>query len=602
MKKSALVLLLFLSFGDFSIAAEKPLGVETFTSVGAFANAVVSYFPKVQGPVKAVQGDLLTVGLGAKDGLKAGVTLVLWRDGKEILHPVTGAVIGRAEEEIGEAEVIDAGAATTELRIIKRLKDPRPGDKARITPKKIGLALLPLRGDRPDIVRELADRLNDSGRFSVLDIGKTADFLKDRKQRDSSLIKELGRAFGLDMVAALEMYPSEQGKLLMTVKLFYSEDARTLDTITALLDLTTKQDSFGEVKPFFAPAVEEKNITAGEKAVSANLPIDAKLIAVADLEGSGALNYVFSDGAKLHIYRLEQTAWREEWSGPAVSGSGDIQHINLDVADINGNGRPELFVTAMRSDEVVSAVIEFQEGAFRRIAEVPGFLRVVYYPGKGNLLIGQGYDPRSFFKGKPRRYSWADGKYIPGPEFPLPEGLELYGFTYALMGEAKPLLIALNDKEQLVVYSNDSAIWKSEEKYPSVGMAVTKPLTGVEAAFLKEGASAGRDAPPVVNREEIKIKGRILTFDMNGDGRDEIVLPKNLKSTLTGFAGGGVSVLRWTGSRLEQQLSIKDVPGLVLDLQALRESGGDVRIAALVFASGGLFKSDTVRLISYAVK
>jgi hypothetical protein len=329
--------------------AEKPLGVEEFTSVKELANSISSYFPKVQGEVKTVQGDILTVALGSKDGLKTGITLVLWRSGKEILHPVTGVVIGRTEEEVGDAEVVEVGETSSTMRVMKKLKKPETGDTARLTPKKIRLALIPLRADRQDVIQDLAGQLNESGRFTVLETGKVTAFLKDRKQRDASAIKELGRAFGIDVVTTVEIYPSEGGKLLVTAGMFYADDARPINTIMVMLDLKTKKEPLGEVKPFFAPDKEDVDFFAEGKGfvadgkVTPGLPFSARMFAAADLEGNGTLHYVFSDGQKLHIYRQEASGWREEWSESKSFAVSEMLHINIDIADINGNGKPEIF-------------------------------------------------------------------------------------------------------------------------------------------------------------------------------------------------------------------------------------------------------------------
>ena len=147
--------------------------------------------------------------------------------------------------------------------------------------------------------------LKESGRFTVLDNEKVAAFLSDKKQRDASLIKEIGKTFNLDIVLTIEIIPSES-KYLVTAGLYYADDARPLDTIVAMLDLRTKRDALGEVKPFFAPPMEEKREIA-------DLPFDAQLFAAADLEGTGSLQYVFSDGAKLHVFKQGPSGWREEW-------------------------------------------------------------------------------------------------------------------------------------------------------------------------------------------------------------------------------------------------------------------------------------------------
>jgi hypothetical protein len=588
MRKLLMLTLFLVTLIPLPASAEKPLGVEEFTSVDELAGVISSFFPKVQGDVKAVQGDLLTLTLSKKDGLTPGMELTLWRDGKEILHPVTKTVIGHMEDEVGTVEVVSVGDASSTAVVKKKLTAPKPGDKARITPKKINLAIIPLRSDRPEIVQGLTERLNEYGRFSVLDKEKIAEFLKDKKQRDSALVKEMGRQFNLDAVVALGIYPTE-GKLLVMARIFYTEDASTLDTILAMLDLKSKQDVLGEIKPFFMPVKEEKSITP-------ELPFDARYFAAADFERDGRLEYVFSDGSRLHVYRQEPTGWREVWTETVPIASQGIQHINIDTADINRNGSPEIFVTAMLNGNVFSYVIEFKDGAYRRIADVPGFLRVLAYPGKGMMLLGQAYDPATFFSGQPKQYTWADEKYIAGPEFPLPKGLSLYGFTVAEFGEAQPLLVGLDEGDHLLVYSKDALVWKSEEQYAAVDTYVYKPVTGIGAVLSKQVAAGDKS-------QRVRILARVMAVDINGDGRDQIILPKNISGTLIGgFKEAEMKSLSWTGARLEQRWNIKDIPGAVLDFQLLRQEKGGAQILTLVRTKGGLFAKDRQQVMSYSVK
>jgi hypothetical protein len=589
MKKIIAVLLLVLSQAVYTSAAEKPLGVEEYTSIDQLAAEIVSYFPKIQGEVKAVKGDRLTVALGTKDGLMPGVELTLWRDGKEIVHPVTGAVIGRAEDKVGSAEVLSLSETSSTAVVSDKVLDPKPGDKARITPKKINLAILPVRGDHPEIIQALTERLNELGRFTLLDNEKTAAFIKGKKQRDNSLVREMSTAYNLDVIAAVGIYPSEGGKILVTTRLFYADEARPLDTIVAMIDLRSKKDAFGDVKPYFAP-------TKVEKGSIAELPFDAQLFAAADLEGDGGLEYVFSDGARLHIYRQSASGWREIWTEPAIPKGEEIQHVNLDVADINGNGTPEIFVTEMRSGTVVSYVVEFRGGLYQRVADIPGFLRVVNYPGMGRILIGQDYSAKSFFAGPPRQYAWSDGKYRLGPEISLPEGVGLYGFVYASVGEASPLLVALTEKDHVAVYSRDTRIWRSEEAYPTVGIKVTKLVTDAVSVVSQSVVEAQKG-------QKVRITGRVLALDMNGDGKDEIVLVKNIGDSFFGnYSKAEIVSLGWTGARLEQRWTVKDIPGAVPDFQIVRQESAGATILTLVRSSGGLFAKDTYKVLSYTAK
>ena len=77
MKKGLLLLFLLALIVPLSALAEKPLGVDEFTSVDQLSSEILSYFPKVQGEVTSVQGNRLTIGLGTKNSLVPGVTLVV---------------------------------------------------------------------------------------------------------------------------------------------------------------------------------------------------------------------------------------------------------------------------------------------------------------------------------------------------------------------------------------------------------------------------------------------------------------------------------------------------------------------------------------------
>jgi len=607
MKKYLILTLFLLTLIPVPASAEKPLGVEEFTSVEELAVSIASYFPKVQGEVTGVQGDRLTLALSTKDGLMPGMVLTLWRDSKDILHPVTGAVIGRTEEEVGTVEVTSVADTSSTAVVKKKLKDPQPGDKARITPRKINIAILPLRAENPEIIQRLTERLSELGRFSVLGNEKVAVFIKDRKQRDSALVKEMGTVFGLDAVISLAIYPSSEGKQMVTARIFYTEDASQLDTIVAMLDLKAGKQVLGEIRPFFVPIKEEKSITP-------ELPFAARYFVTGDFDGDGNLEYAFLDAERLHIYRLEPTGWHEVWTEnvssdyyPIASEPRDqmtesipppsgIHYINIDAADINGDGKAEIFVTAMLNGKVFSYVVRYQDGAFRRVANIPGFLRVINYPGRGIILVGQDYDPVAFFAGAPKQYTWSGGKYMPGPELSLPRGVTLYGFTFANFGELNPLLVAFGDEDRVIVYSKNAPLWKSEEQYTVVDTYVYKPVTGIAAVMSKPAAESDKNL-------RVRLQGRIVAMDINNDGRDEILLPKNIgQSFLSSYSGAELHGLRWTGARLDDVWGIKDLPGPVLDFQVIRQDQSTAQIIALVKIKGGFFSKDREQVMLFSVK
>lgn len=607
MKTLIALVLLAASFSSPVFAADRPLGPEEFRSIDELATEIMTYFPKVQGEVKTVQADRLTIALGKKEGLMPGMALTLWRDGKEILHPVSGIVLGREEEEIGTVEVTVVGDGSSTAVVRKKQTEPKPGDRARITPRKISLAVLPLRPERPELVKQFGDRLTASGRFSVTERGKTDEFVKGRKFLDRSLIKSMGSALHVDAVVVLGLYPTE-GRLMAMARIFYAEEGRQLDTIVALVDEKSDKDALGDIKPFFAavPVEEQKSSAAPE------LPFLARAVVYGDFEGNGKPAYAFSDGTRLHLYRNEPAGWHEIWTettenrdavtlewfdqSAQADPASTMEQINVDSADINGNGRPELFVTAMFGGKVFSYVIEYQEGGYRRIANVPGFLRVLQYPGKGAVLIGRAYDPVTFFAGQTKVYSVVDGKYTAGAEFALPKELGLYGWTYANLGDRQPLLVALDDDDHLMVYSGLTMAWKSAEQYFGAGLFVYKPVTGIDAVLSRQASALDK-------AQRVKIRGRVLAGDLNNDGKDEIVIQKNIGASLIGaFTGSELNSLAWTGARLEPVWSVKDISGPVYDIAIIPQGAGAPRVVALVKTKGGLFTKDAMQVMSYSMK
>ena len=564
MKRYLILVLFVLVSLPGAVAAGKSPGKEDFRSIDELAATIIAYFPRLGGEVAAVQGQEVTITLGKKSGIKPGMILTLWREGKEIIHPVTGAAIGREEDEVGSAAVVTVGADASTAVIRKQIRKPGKGDRARTCQSKVTLAILQFPGDRRGIAEELADPLDGCGRFTVLDSKKAESFLEGKNQRDSALIREMGRRFGLDAVVVVGNGPPKDSSPV-TVTLFHAEDGSEFASLTGRIRRESGAATLGEIKPFFMPRTEGGVGTPV-------LPIDALFFVSADLDRDGTAEHVFSDGSRLYLYHENTTGWREIWTEPAAWAKKGTEHLYLDAADINGNGKPEIFLTTQQGGTVTAAVIEMRDGNYRRIAEVPGFLRVIDYPGRGPVLIGQDFAPKPFFTGTPKEYAWSGNKYAAGPAVHLPKGVTLYGFVFAEVGEPRPVLIALDASDRVQAYSGDSLLWKSEARYP--------------------GSYGGG--------KEARIKGRILAFDSDGDGRDEIILQRNgKKSFLGGETASQLHCMQWTGERFEPKGSRKDIPGAALDIRANGKKQGDMRIRALLKVPGGLFKKDRTKLMFF---
>src|SRR5437667_12011127 len=86
-------------------AATAPAQTQTQPTLSVLVDQVLAVFPKVDGDVIEVQGSIVTVAIGKKDGLLPGVELSLYREGRELRHPKTGEVLGRTEQSVGRMVV-----------------------------------------------------------------------------------------------------------------------------------------------------------------------------------------------------------------------------------------------------------------------------------------------------------------------------------------------------------------------------------------------------------------------------------------------------------------------------------------------------------------
>src|SRR5438132_10172929 len=146
------------------VAAPPPVSLTTLVSQGRDG------FAQVEGEVVEVQGKTVTLGVGRPQGVRAGLTFAVYRQGREIRHPRTGELLGRIEEALGRATVTQVqdrlSVATFEG------SDVRPADRVRTGADKVRLTLLTFKGGVKDNLlaagsHELYDGLAAAGRFDI---------------------------------------------------------------------------------------------------------------------------------------------------------------------------------------------------------------------------------------------------------------------------------------------------------------------------------------------------------------------------------------------------------------------------------------------------
>src|SRR6267142_4253271 len=141
------------------------------SSINVVVDQVKDRFPKVDGDVVEVQDKTITLSLGKKDGLVAGIELSVYREGRELRHPKTGDLLGKTEQTVGRMLVEQVFEAYSTGRVTQG-GEVQPGDRARVSAGKVPLTVVSLSEGVKDALAEAAvqallEGLNQTGRFAV---------------------------------------------------------------------------------------------------------------------------------------------------------------------------------------------------------------------------------------------------------------------------------------------------------------------------------------------------------------------------------------------------------------------------------------------------
>ena len=291
---------------------------------------------------------------------------------------------------------------------------------------------------------------------------------------------------------------------------------------------------------------------------------------IGDVNGDGLNEVVVIDERSVMVY---QKVKEDLKLLNKIPGKDYDSYISVDVADVNGNGIDEIIVTNMRNHNLESFVLEFQDEKFITIASgLKWFLRVVNISGMPQLL-GQKKGMEEPFSRPIYEVVYSNGKYTEGKRMSIPLGLSVYGLTINSLDEGNAnRVIALDNYGHICIYKettdsayfkihviggSDKLIWKGDDVFG-----------GSNNYFYFGDILETTDT-----QERVFIKERVLTYDIDGNGRKEIIVVKNLSpvgrvmKNVRMFTSSVIYNLEWDGLGLAENWRTKKIQGYVADYQ-----------------------------------
>jgi len=293
---------------------------------------------------------------------------------------------------------------------------------------------------------------------------------------------------------------------------------------------------------------------------SQKIPNGVNDMAVGDLDGDGRIELVLAGGHFLSVYRFLDDHFVRLGRLPMA----DYLRIHaVSLADLDGNGQMEIYVSASKEEEPSSSVVLWQGDTGRVIRErIPYYLHVAAPEGRPVLLGQRGnhlHPGQLIDSGVVLLALAEDGSISRTGALTLPRGLTIFDVTWAdLDGDGSRELIGINRANQLQVYDKAGRlIFTDPGQY------------GGSSNYLGTIATMQRSS------YRLYIPPMPSLADVDGDGRPDLVVVKNRMQVVKYFKryryfeGSSIAALTWREGKLVPLWETRKLPDYTLSCQVV---------------------------------
>jgi hypothetical protein len=317
-------------------------------------------------------------------------------------------------------------------------------------------------------------------------------------------------------------------------------------------------------------------------------------LAIGDVNGDSQNETVIITPHEVRIYRTENNHFFQIHRAAEKKRNN---YIGVDVADINGNGYAEIFVTSYNKlkNALSSLVVEFDGKKYKTIVEnSPWYYRVSDLPDGRKILLGQKNRSGSPFGGGIFEMIWQNSEYIPEKHIKTPRKINLLGFSLGnVLNEGQETAVAYRDDNRMVVVAPSGKItWKGEERY------------GGSTLYY----AAAIDNPGEVENK-IYLPMRILVRNKGANGKSEVIAVKNYETMKTKwerrhFTDTHIESFSWDGLGLATNWKTRKFSGHIRDFAVadFDNDGKNELVAAVILKEGKIVTTKPkTTIIAYEV-
>ena len=324
------------------------------------------------------------------------------------------------------------------------------------------------------------------------------------------------------------------------------------------------------------PETDDEKTAIMEPTLTVKIPFEIVGLDVGDVDGDRRNELVLIDHKNVYVYKFDENRLVRLRKIP---GRRSDNYVSLDVADLNGNGKAEIFISNIVGDTMGSLVLEWDAGNIKALAKRQNwFFRVLRHPTMGERLIGQRRKISGSFTGGVH-FLTLDNKEIRKGELVLSSPkANVFNFTMGDMeGNGRIYTAVLAEDGDLLLINPEGEV-DLEDRGGYGGSPIY-----IHDASQHVGVS--------IMSHLVFLSPRLFMWDIDSDGKMELVVCRNTLKTgrILGrvrlFKSGRVLFLKMTGLGLEVTRKTGKVVKCATDYQ-IKDVDNDGQAELVVAVTG----------------
>ena len=321
---------------------------------------------------------------------------------------------------------------------------------------------------------------------------------------------------------------------------------------------------------------------------------------------------------KVFIYKYSAKGLQSIAEFPGAKGD---HFVWVSLADLNRNGRDEIFVTNVKKgrglkERRASFVLEWDGMRLATLStNLDYYLRAIKAPEKPVKLLGQKGTEHQAFLPEIYELGWKGSTLRALRTLSPPESVNLFNSSSGdIVGEGGTQTVMVNYKGHLSLLDGFGRIlWKSTDPFSSSDnyFEIPIPLDQIPDPIDEEGY---RFAPTEIDNPDTKrvyLHSPILLTDLDGDSKLELLLTHNFAglAQITGsrqYSTGEVLSLSWGGAGMLENWKTEEIKGSITSLQVsdLDDDGTQELLICVLKSTKetSLFHGNRSVIMSYLLK